>query len=498
MAAVLGLLPPAVQRSSQADSRETIDLFDDAIRLKFGTIFTPDEIVVKTVAPVFKHLDGSLDITTLTFMEPACGNGNFLAFLYTELMQNASFVARFPDAVARSRHILTKNLWGVEILKDAYRACQDRLALLHGRITKQCGGDVRRELSFILKGLHIYHGNTVRTPDDAFELNESAGEGGLLPTWLRTKKWDVIVGNPPYTHLRNLGNRRYAAHPRQRDMAQVFIRWALDHLANKGIISFNTTDAWLNKKLCDGAKETRELIDRRIKELILLPAYSQGLGGNIQTFVICLGPVGQREYELNAKSVAYTRDRLQNWKFVPNDYTPTYRSVEFGKVAQIQLHATGKSSQGDVFCGQVFVDGDADRLTIVSREHIGSRTPGARFKLTRRTEYELSELTGGWRFITTDSNERTLWLWGFLNTTAGLAALHDNSKRSSTDGNGPDDWILGINKKKMQGMPVPDYDWYAEHQPQETRQFLDWIDTNMQDGEAFLNGIDAAFDAVCG
>ena len=49
----------------------------------------------------------------------------------------------------------------------------------------------------------------------------------------------------------------------------------------------------------------------------------------------------------------------------------------------------------------------------------------------------------------------------------------------------------------MEGMPVPDYDWYAEHQPEETRQFLDWIETNMQEGETFLSGIDAAFDAAC-
>ena len=165
MAAVLGLLPPAVQRSSKADSREAINLFDDAIRLRFGTIFTPDEIVAKTVAPVFTHLDDSLDITTLTVMEPACGNGNFLAFLYSELMKDARYVARFPDAVVRSRHILTQNLWGIEFLKDAYQACRDRLALLHGRTAKQQNRDVRVELSFILKGLHIYHGNTVRTPE---------------------------------------------------------------------------------------------------------------------------------------------------------------------------------------------------------------------------------------------------------------------------------------------------------------------------------------------
>ena len=52
--------------------------------------------MAKTVDPVFKYLDDSLNITTLTFMEPACGNGNFLAFLYSELMKNARFIARFP------------------------------------------------------------------------------------------------------------------------------------------------------------------------------------------------------------------------------------------------------------------------------------------------------------------------------------------------------------------------------------------------------------------
>jgi len=78
------------------------------------------------------------------------------------------------------------------------------------------------------------------------------------------KKYDIIIGNPPYTHLRNLNNRRYHSYPKQRDLAQVFVRWALDHMTEDGVCSYNTIDTWLDVKLSDGALETRRLMDTKI------------------------------------------------------------------------------------------------------------------------------------------------------------------------------------------------------------------------------------------
>lgn len=125
--------------------------------------------------------------------------------------------------------------------------------------------------------MSIIHGNTVVNEQDTkseWYNNRSASEGGIIND-ININKFDVIVGNPPYTHLRNLDNRRYAAYPKQRDMAQVFVRWAFDHLTKDGVIGYNTTDTWLTWLVSETYDQIRKCLTEDNQSLFQLIIWGQ-------------------------------------------------------------------------------------------------------------------------------------------------------------------------------------------------------------------------------
>lgn len=94
----------------------------DQSRRRAGEIFTPAELV--------EHMLDGLPPEAFceperTFLDPACGDGNFLAAVQDRLMQGIAYC--FPDATERHRHIIEHQLYGVEIMSDNAAACVDRL-----------------------------------------------------------------------------------------------------------------------------------------------------------------------------------------------------------------------------------------------------------------------------------------------------------------------------------------------------------------------------------
>lgn len=82
-----------------------------------GEIFTPMELCYKMVHQLG---DEVLSDPTSTYLDNSCGDGNFLAALYTVLTKEYNIPGR---------HVLDEQLYGVDLMPDNVDTVRDRLGL---------------------------------------------------------------------------------------------------------------------------------------------------------------------------------------------------------------------------------------------------------------------------------------------------------------------------------------------------------------------------------
>lgn len=86
----------------------------DALRVKAtGEVFTPTELVQEVLDKLPQELFSE---PTKTFIDPACGDGQFLSEVLIRKLENG-----IPFEVALS------TIYGVDIMVDNVKLCQDRL-----------------------------------------------------------------------------------------------------------------------------------------------------------------------------------------------------------------------------------------------------------------------------------------------------------------------------------------------------------------------------------
>ena len=89
---------------------------------QFGEVFTPPKLVNEMLdkLPIELWQDKNK-----TWLDPACGNGNFLVEVKDRLMEGLKDVIK--NKQKREQHILENQIYGVEIQPDVYQECKERL-----------------------------------------------------------------------------------------------------------------------------------------------------------------------------------------------------------------------------------------------------------------------------------------------------------------------------------------------------------------------------------
>lgn len=89
----------------------------DYVRVKAtGEVFTPLNVITKKLNDLESYDPLIFKDVTKTFLEPSCGDGNFLSEVLIRKIENGS---TFEQALS--------TIYGVDLMEDNVKLCQDRL-----------------------------------------------------------------------------------------------------------------------------------------------------------------------------------------------------------------------------------------------------------------------------------------------------------------------------------------------------------------------------------
>jgi hypothetical protein len=160
---------------------------------KNGEVFTPEFLIEEMLDKLPKEVWRNPD---LKWFDPAVGMGNFMIFVYYRLMDGLKY--KIKDSLERKKHIVKNMLFMSELDMENVKECK--------RILNDC---------------NIYEGDTLKM--DTFEA-------------FGIKKFDIIVGNPPYNSMGTIatGNTVW----------QLFVEISLNLLNKDGFLVYVHPSGW--------------------------------------------------------------------------------------------------------------------------------------------------------------------------------------------------------------------------------------------------------------
>lgn len=169
-------------RSSAADDAHTQ-----------GLHYTPVELVHLTLDPVFEALPASARV-----IDPTCGSGAFLVEAFRRLVWKRA--QGKPASRSVVRDVLYRQLYGIDINKSALGIAAFSLYLAALELDEEPVQDIQ-DLKFDrLIGATLFEADTVHDE---------------LPSLVTQQPFDAVVGNPPWTFVKN------AAAPRKRKVGDI-------------------------------------------------------------------------------------------------------------------------------------------------------------------------------------------------------------------------------------------------------------------------------------
>lgn len=142
-----------------------------------GEVFTPPGLVndmLDLVAHECERIDSR-------FLEPACGDGNFLAEVLRRKLRTVN--KNYPQNRARWERdaiLCLCSLYGIDLLPDNVAACRERLRAIveeaHAAHHKQPLPELARKAADYILSTNIVHG-------DALSLKTAAGQPIIFPEW---------------------------------------------------------------------------------------------------------------------------------------------------------------------------------------------------------------------------------------------------------------------------------------------------------------------------
>lgn len=181
-----------------------------------GEVFTPPELVndmLDLVAQECERIDSR-------FLEPACGDGNFLAEVLRRKLRTAD--KNHPRNRARWERdavLCLCSLYGIDLLPDNVAACRDRLL---GIVVEAHAARLKEPLPQPARAAATYILSTNIIQGDALSLKTAEGQPIVFPEWSAIN--GMMLKRRDYTFRELLGHAEMKATPLFSDLGHdVFV-----------------------------------------------------------------------------------------------------------------------------------------------------------------------------------------------------------------------------------------------------------------------------------
>ena len=237
-------------------------------RKEQGIYYTPSYIVdyiVKNTVGEYIKTHTPEEIKKVKILDPACGSGSFLIRAYKELenywKQNSDFAQLTLDSeefYSKKVDILKNTIFGVDLDPKAVEIAQLNLLL---QISES-----KQKLPILQNNIKV--GNSLiddpSVSDKAFKWEEG------FPGIMQEGGFDIVIGNPPYVRIQNLGerdieyfNRTFKSAFKNYDIYLLFVEQSLKLYKKNGIIGFIIPSKFVNADYGSGLRnlisETKSL-----------------------------------------------------------------------------------------------------------------------------------------------------------------------------------------------------------------------------------------------
>ena len=220
-------------------------------RKEQGIYYTPSYIVdyiVENTVGEFIRTHTPEEIRKVRILDPACGSGSFLIRAYKELenywKQNSDFAQLTLDSeefYSKKVEILRNNIYGVDLDPKAVEIAQLNLLL---QISEK-----KQRLPLLQNNIKV--GNSLiddpSISDRAFKWEEE------FPEIIREGGFDIVIGNPPYVRIQNLGDKEadyfsnnFQSAFKNYDIYLLFVEKSLKLLGENGDVGFIIPSKFVN------------------------------------------------------------------------------------------------------------------------------------------------------------------------------------------------------------------------------------------------------------